>query len=236
VKRTGQPEPGSKDLPAAYPDYRGYPRTEIRGNLERSTRHPIRSLSRGDHRRRIRVKPEPETMEVSRNAPYQMFPPGKSGQPGLRVRIETLDASRLSGSSVPHSWATRKVGQGRPMAAVRISGPFRVLGPGQPDPCTWDGSDGWQKSIRSMTEGRTGQPALLEIMEKLDVQPLELPFGKPGQPGRTGSEGRMDEPLPGEHPGESRRATSFRPREGNLEASYARWISIIERKGATLHF
>jgi hypothetical protein len=38
------------------------------------------------------------------------------------------------------------------------------------------------------------------MMEKRDVQPMELPFGKPGQPGCTDPEGRMDATAPGENP------------------------------------
>lgn len=41
VKRTGFPDPGSKDLPGAQPGYRGNPRTHLRGNPEISARRPI---------------------------------------------------------------------------------------------------------------------------------------------------------------------------------------------------
>jgi hypothetical protein len=55
-------------------------------------------------------------------------------------------------------------------------------------------------SIRSLFEGKMGQPAFLEIKEMLDIQPSELLFGKPGQPGRTDPEGRMDATASRENP------------------------------------
>lgn len=55
-------------------------------------------------------------------------------------------------------------------------------------------------SNRSLFEGKMGQPVLPEILEKLDIEPSELPFEKPGQPGRTDLEGRMDATASRENP------------------------------------
>jgi hypothetical protein len=86
------------------------------------------------------------------------------------------------------------------MAAIRLSEPSKRSGTGQPEPDIKDRSDGWQMFNRSLFEGKMGQPVLLKIREKLNVQPLELPFGKPGQPGRTDPEGRMDATASSEDP------------------------------------
>lgn len=123
-----------------------------------------------------------------------------TGQPVHLMWIPTSDAWRLFGSSVSPDRATGKVRQGHPTAAIRLSEPSKDFGTGQPGPFSKDRSDGWQMSIRSLFEGRSGQPDLSKKKEKLDVQPPELPFGKPGQPGCTDLEGRMDATAPRENP------------------------------------
>jgi hypothetical protein len=140
-------------------------------------------------------------MQAAGNVPDQVFPhPDIGATRPSGVDLSTSDAQRPSGSSVSPARATGMVRQGRPMAAIRLSEPSTVSGTGQPGPEVKDRSDGWQMSNRSLFEGKMGQPVLLENREKLDVQPLELPIGKPGQPGRTDPEGRMDATASREDP------------------------------------
>jgi hypothetical protein len=120
-------------------------------------------------------------MQASVNVPDQVFPHPNDGATRLSgVDPTTSDALRLSGSSVSPARATGMARQGHPTAAIRLSEPSAITGTGQPGPGIKDRSDGWQMSNRSLIEGKMGQPVLLEIREKLDVQPLELPFGKTG--------------------------------------------------------
>lgn len=173
-------------------------------------------------------------MQTSVNVPDQVFPhPDNGATRPSGMDPSTSDALRLSGSSVSPVRATGMARQGHPMAAIRPSEPSAISGTGQPGPGIKDRSDGWQMSNRSLIEGKMGQPILLEIREKLDVQPLELLFGKPGQPGCTDLEGRMDATASREDPRGRSEGNLLPPRGSYLEAPYARWISIIERDGVT---